>query len=162
MWAFLLPSKQIMAKHKIAFNERFEARNAKGDLVKKVALTVRLIQAGRSIDSKHKSVREPSSPQVYEMKFVNGDKITKKTYYASNFADIRDLFITLLQKVVDERNAEKTTIKLNRNNHYFTSQLISCPYCGTKIQRYYGLHRGLEIKCRRCRHIFTSGQNRKK
>jgi hypothetical protein len=144
-----------MPKHKIVFNERFEIHDQAQHLIKKVALTVRLSPSDKPI-SPNNQVSE-SSPHVYEMNFIDGDKTENKVYYAPTINDLKDLFITKLQKAIDLRDPEKTTVKLNRNNRYFKSALVICPHCGTAIQRYYGFTRGLETKCRRCRRVFTSG-----
>jgi len=142
-----------MPKYKIVFNERFEIYDRAGNLIKKVALTVRLNPLQAAVSNKLK-VAEPG-PQTYEMTFINGDKTEKKVYYAPAIDDLKDVFITKLQKAVDEREAENTVVRLNRNNRYFKSALAACPYCGTPVQRYYGVRRGLETRCRRCRRLFT-------
>ena len=156
-----------MSKNKIVFDERFEIFDQAGRLLKKTSLTVRIAPPATAIagqaekaNGESQFLKEPGS-QVYEMKFVRGEETIKKTYYAASIDDLSDLFVTMLQKTVDDRDAETTTVKLNPNNRYFTTKLIACPYCGTKLQRVYGFHRGLEIRCRRCKRIFTSGQIRK-
>jgi len=143
-----------MPKRKIVFDERIKIYDQSHNLINNIALTVRLKSAKKS-DLPKLGVAEPAL-YIYEMTFINGDKIEKKIYYASTIDDLRDLFITKLQRAVDLRNPEKTTVKLNRNNRYFKSSLVTCPHCGTAIQRYYGFTRGLETKCRRCRRVFTS------
>ena len=144
-----------MPKHKIVFDERFEIYDQAQNLIKQIALTVRLKSTPKTT-SRKLQVAEPAT-QTYEMAFINGDAVEKNSYYASTIDELHDLFITKLQKAVDQRDPEKTVVKLNRNNRYFKSALVKCPHCGTVLQRAYGIRHGLETKCRRCRRVFTSG-----
>lgn len=154
VWVFLLIKYKLMPKYKIVFDERFEIYNQVNNLIKRVVLTVRLKAINKATTTKVE-IAEPR-PQTYEMTFINGDRVENKIYYASQINDLRDLFVSKLQKVVDQRDPEKTSVKLNSNNRYFKSALVTCPHCGTAVQRYYGFRRGLETKCRRCRRVFTS------